>query len=137
MPKGKKIYEDLSKKYSERREARRKREADKLKAAKGPTTPPSVNNFKVNNPQFAKSRNFPAVPEKRRNISKQEGQPVVNASADVKKFIHKPKTIIKSPLDNPTAGVIKEEAPVKKTRGRPPKSKKTRKKTKNAKTNKR
>ncbi len=133
MPKGKKIYEDLSKKYAERREARMKRLELKAKDKDGnPIKPPTISNFKVNRPLIARSLNFPQGEVKRRMISETEGKPVVNASADVKGLIHKPKPVMQSPLDNPTAGAIKEEAAPKK-RGRPSKKKTTRKKAKNAK----
>lgn len=124
MPKGKDIYEDLSKKYSEKREARRKRMEAKSKDSDGnPIKPAAISNFKVNKPTNARSLNFPQVQPPRRKISKTEGQPVVNASADVKKLIHKPRPVMTSPLDNPTAGAIKEEAApkAKKKRGRPTK----------------
>jgi len=125
MPKGKDIYEDLSKKYFERRRAREElsRLADVDEDGK-PIPPAKVDNFRVNKPKMARSLNFqPGVP-KRRNISPKEGKPVVNASTDVKKLIHKPKPVAKTPLDNPTAGVIKDtgETP-KKKRGRPKGSK--------------
>lgn len=142
MPKGKEIYEDLSKKYAERRAARTKRAESKNRDKDGkPIKPATINNFKVNKPTRARSVNFSPIPPKLRKISKTEGQPVVNASTDVKKLIHKPKPAVTSPLDNPTAGAIKEETtpPARKRRGRPPGSTKTRKKTtrkntKNAKT---
>lgn len=140
MPKGKGIYEDLSKKYAERRAARRKRAESKNRDKDGnPIKPPLINNFKVNKPLNARSLNFPQAPVKRRKISPTEGAPVVNASTDVKRLIHKPRPAMTGPLDNPAAGVIKEEASPKKRRGRPPKSTKkttkkktTRKKIKNA-----
>ena len=96
----------------------------------------------MNKPQRDRSLNFSPIPPKLRKISKTEGKPVVNASTDVKKFIHKPKPASQGPLDNPTAGAIKEETapPARKRRGRPPGSTKktrkktTRKKTRNAKT---
>ena len=137
MPKGKDIYEDLSKKYAERKEARKKRAELKLKDKDGnPVKPATINNFEVNKPLNARSLNFIQGPVKRRKISPTEGKPVVNASTDVKKLIHKPKPVVKSPLDNPTAGHIKEEtAPkTKKPRGRPKSSKKTPRKKRNEKT---
>lgn len=138
MPKGKKIYEDLSKKYTERREARKRRVEEKARDKDGkPIKPVTINNFKVNKPMMARSLNFSQAPVKLRSISKTEGRPVVNASFDVKRLIHKPKPIVRSPLDNPTAGVIKEESLSKKQKGRPSNS--TKKKTRrgrNAKTNK-
>lgn len=125
MPKGKEIYEDLSKKYAERKEARKKRAESKAKDKSGkPRAVPTVSNFDVNKPTMARSLNFPQGEIKRRVISKTEGKPVVNASTDVKKLIHKPKPAYKGPLDNPTAGAIKEDvAPTtKKPRGRPKKA---------------
>ena len=107
MPKGKKIYEDLSKKYAERKEVRRKRSELKLKDNDG--KPSIINNFKTNKTTFARSLNFSQASPKLRKISKEEGKPAINASTDTKKLIHKPKPIIKSPLDNPTAGVIKQK----------------------------
>jgi hypothetical protein len=136
MPKGKGIYEDLSKKYSTRREERRKRTEAKSKDKKGnPVKPAVINNFKVNKPQNARSLNFPQVEQKLRKIGKEEGKPVVNASSDVKKFIHKPKPVTLSPLDNPTAGAIKDQS----ARGRSNRHKFKRKgrRDENAKTNER
>ena len=134
MPKGKKIYEDLSKKYAERRRNKENRVKDKTKNREGPLGSTIVSNFEVNKPTIARSLNFPKVAARRRQISNTEGKPVVNASMDIEKLIHKSRSIAKSPLNSPTAGVIRgEEAP--RRRGRPSKSGNTpRKKNKNAKT---
>lgn len=137
MPKGKKIYEDLSKNYANRRDARRKRMEEKIKNNNGePFKPAVINNFKVNKPTMARSLNFSQEPVKLRSISKTEGNPVVNASTDVKRLIHKPKPANVGPLDNPTAGAIKEEPAPIKHGSRPSTNKKITKRGRNAKTNK-
>jgi len=124
MPKGKDIYEDLVKGYFNKRKARQElsRQANVDKDGK-PIPPPTIDNFRVNKPMMAKSLNAYPDAVKRRKISTQEGKPVVNASTNVKKLIHKPKLKLKNPLDNPTAGVIKDDGPLKKKRGRPKGSK--------------
>jgi len=124
MPKGKDIYEDLSKKYFERRRAREalSKAADVDEDGK-PIPPAKIDNFRVNKPKMARSLNFQPGEPKRRKISPTEGKPVVNASTDIKKLIHKPKAVAKTPLENPTAGVIKDTEGAPKKRGRPKGSK--------------
>jgi len=127
MPKGKKIYDDFSKKYTEKRKAREARRKKKLLGKGGQPKPPAkVNGFLTNKPTIARSLNIQPVPQKKRNIGKNEGRPAVNSSSNVDGLIHKPKKASKHPLDFPTAGAIKEEhikkSKVKRKPGRPKKN---------------
>jgi hypothetical protein len=119
MPKGKDIYSVLSKKHAAKqkriKEAAELRKKKKTKAV----APPKVDNYQ-SKPTFAKSLNYhPRINEIQRKISPNEGRPVVNASQDVDRFIHKPKQ--NKGLDAGLAAITKEDLVVEapKKRGRP------------------
>lgn len=114
MPKGKDIYSSLSKKMKDKQE--RKKRA---------IPPPTINNFAVNKPTYARSLNqHPKPEEKKRVVSPKEGRPVVNTKTDVERFIHKP---IKKKENKAGEAAIKiEDLEKKKKPGRP---RKTTKKT--------
>ena len=123
MPIGKKIYEVLSNKYSETKEEKRKRVEDKKRNKDGKVEvpiPATTNNYKTNLPRVARSLNFHPTNQTKRLVSETEGKPVVNASTDVSKLVHKPAPAAKSPLDMAGAGAIKPKEE-KKKRGRPAK----------------
>lgn len=111
MPIGKDIHLILSKKIK-----------DKQKRKGKPTPPPVVNNFQVNKPTFAKSRNqHPNPQEKKRVVGPNEGKPAVNSSANVEGLIHK---AVKPKVKDPALAAIKpEDLGQKKKRGRPKKKK--------------
>ena len=118
MPIGKDIHLILSKKIKDRQKRKGK-----------PTPPPVINNFQVNKPTFAKSRNLhPNPEEKTRTIGPNEGKPAVNSSANVEGLIHKgdrPKSI-----DPGLASITPEDLGQKKKRGRPKKKPAATKKSK-------
>ena len=70
MPKGKKIYEDLSKRYFTKNEQRKKRALEKAQNSEdNPNAPAKINNFYVNKPKFARSLNIYNSVQSKRNIS--------------------------------------------------------------------
>lgn len=110
MPQGKDIYNVLSKKMK-----------DKQRRKGKPTIPPTINNYAVNKPTFAKSLNkHPKPDEKKRVVSPNEGKPAVNASSDVERLIHKPSP--KKILDPALAAIKSVDLGEKKKRGRPKKT---------------
>lgn len=103
MPVGKKkIYDFMSPKIADKR-----KNARKMARGRGPEVPPVVNNYEVNAPKFAQSRNTSPTLQTKRLISPNEGKVAVNSRADdklQKKAVTKTRPKIKE-VDS-TAGVI-------------------------------
>lgn len=119
----KKVYDMLSPRIAKNRAHRRKVGKEE---AKGPQTPPTVDNYRMNKPLVARSLNIQPVVQKRRVLAKTEGMPAVNGKSGdeiVKKAVTKVKP--KKPTPDISAAAISQKDLKKEIKGVKQKRKKS------------